>query len=91
MPRTALPGGLPVSAASRQGMLRMSDDQNADIYSDLMETIQKAEKESSPVARARYVQQAQADYKDLLAHKEQYSEAQLKRVARRMQALQSRA
>lgn len=69
----------------------MPDDQYSDIYDALMETIQKAEKENSPLARARYLQQAQADYKDMLAHKEHFSEAQLKRVARRMQALKSHA
>ncbi len=65
----------------------MANDQFAAIYDDLMELLQKAENAATPAERDRHLLEARAAHKDMLAHKEHFSEAQLKRVSRRLQHL----
>lgn len=67
----------------------MSDDEFHELYDAVLDAIQQAQAADSPAEKARWAQIAREDYQDVLRHQHHFSEAQLKRLARRMSSLEN--
>ncbi len=62
-------------------------DEYRELYDAVLDAIQKAQAAASPAEKVHWVQTAHEDYQDVLRYQHHFSEAQLKRLARRMASL----